>query len=1537
MNQALGEDELAYYIAPIGFGFYKKEYIMDSLKHICKRRTKDGSIINDHYGTELDKPFVFIANTTTVLADESNDVDKVGGAHWISWVLLPKKYKNVAGKVIENDKYRVYLFDSSAQANIPAELKNGLTSKTMTDNLFPLCEKNEVDFFDTRKLTGQQMNGSDCGWWACYYALMTVYAGDVEFLKKLQGRKLSAKPLRSIMDLQESIQNEGKRREKVPKEKVYGFGDRSSSSLLTDQESDLSSDDTDLAEDELTERAICFVTPFVKAFEKKMSEYDEEGAPGSKQKKAGKLLGSLDSLMRSSTKPGLHIPNEGDRHVGQAFFLAAKKLVDFFLERDHRKRAKVVSGGMKSAKSYQREICVKVGLEIFQKFYKVLSRITDADQVFRGKKVVVWQRGMEKLAVDAVHRLMSYTAVNDVEGSLIDFMVQGVILGQSARDTVAKTLHLRPYGYKVQDGRMGVVLSTGELYEEVGIEKVEHNTVKYYELKKLGGVKRYGYRYPFSWELKNWSEIEEKYVLNQKDKEEGEESQCILSDEKKARLACDILQGINGRECAQKKDVEDVVRLINKQVEGTRPFSFAFYKLPDIFIFRTKIMEELDIKLHGRSQEIENSQVVVVTGESGVGKSELARAYGFCKRGTCNWAKIMWMDASSYATLSGSFRQLAKKLGIPLKDNKGLKKKVESIVRNVYNHLQDAKSFFVFDNASEWEEVKKFLPSSFRLFSDREGPFILITSSNREWNVEVARVHLGNFDPREARLFLFEALSGEPAGVILRLLETEVHSPLNLAKVAGDVKAKSIGINGYLKEKVLTASGAIGQIKKEKMSYGILGFMAYLVSNQIDVRKIFYHRKLEKDLEKVRSAINLLEKFFLIVVDRSMARIHEGTQELVRLELRKEEREQKVIREMLTLLVSDGVTEESHTVSIWGYAGKYKELVSEFIHSPCGEDDTPILHLLAKSGDERVIQLILEKIDQSQLKSIIDAVDQLGFAPLHYAAENGHLSVVRCLIEKGASVDLRNEDSMVPLHFAAQSGRFDIVKQLVENKASINLQNLGDMSPLHFAAQYGYLDIVMCLVENGANVNLQDTDGMSSLHYAARDGYLSIVEYLVGKEGVDINLQDVDGMSSLHFAARDGHLDIVECLMARGVGINMPSTCCVTPLCLAVECGHLDIVKCLVEGGANIDKKDENGVTPLERATEKNYPEIAEYLVMKGADVDLKDIDIITPLHVAVECGRLDIIKDVIEEGVDVNFKGEYGVTLLHLAAENGYLDIVKYLVKNGADVNLKDGDSMVPLHFAAQNGYLSIVRYLVEQGADSGLQNYDRMISLHLAADGGHLDVVKYLVKNGANVNSLDGRSMTPLCYAAQRGCLDIVRFLVEGGANIDLKDDHNVSPLVYAAENGHLDVVKYLVKNGADVNLKDGDSMVSLHYAAKNGYLGIAEHLVKNGANVNSLDGRSMTPLRYAVENDCYEVANFLRGREEFAIHNQDIMAQPSSNLTVQSCKRRLGNVGEGSEENRPGIKQFQLDPSHVLMLPKISLAGMQSDTHKRKLIVG
>ena len=82
----------------------------------------------------------------------------------------------------------------------------------------------------------------------------------------------------------------------------------------------------------------------------------------------------------------------------------------------------------------------------------------------------------------------------------------------------------------------------------------------------------------------------------------------------------------------------------------------------------------------------------------------------------------------------------------------------------------------------------------------------------------------------------------------------------------------------------------------------------------------------------------------------------------------------------------------------------------------------------ARTGDRaRVVALLDSGVD-------VNAVTRYGVSALGFAAERGHLDIVRLLVERGADVNVA--DSFYgsrPIDFALRGGRLDIALYLLEH------------------------------------------------------------------------------------------------------------------------------------------------------------------------------------------------------------------------------------------------------------------------------------------------------------------------------------------------------------------------------------------------------------------------------------------------------------------------------------------------------------------------
>ena len=163
----------------------------------------------------------------------------------------------------------------------------------------------------------------------------------------------------------------------------------------------------------------------------------------------------------------------------------------------------------------------------------------------------------------------------------------------------------------------------------------------------------------------------------------------------------------------------------------------------------------------------------------------------------------------------------------------------------------------------------------------------------------------------------------------------------------------------------------------------------------------------------------------------------------------------------------------------------------------------------------------------------------------------GELSLVKFALARGAKIHSYGGD--IALGWAAENGHLHVVKYLVEEcKADLSKD---DEFALRWASGAGYLDVVKYLVEHGANIHERE-DG--ALRQASQEGQLEVVKYLL-TIGSNIHARDDD---AVRMASINGHIEVVKYLVEHGADIHALNN---QALRRAKENGHIEIVKYLNE------------------------------------------------------------------------------------------------------------------------------------------------------------------------------------------------------------------------------------------------------------------------------------------------------------------------------------------------------------------------------------
>ena len=131
-----------------------------------------------------------------------------------------------------------------------------------------------------------------------------------------------------------------------------------------------------------------------------------------------------------------------------------------------------------------------------------------------------------------------------------------------------------------------------------------------------------------------------------------------------------------------------------------------------------------------------------------------------------------------------------------------------------------------------------------------------------------------------------------------------------------------------------------------------------------------------------------------------------------------------------------------------------------------------------------------EDVEQQLARGVSPNLTLNGCTPLHLAAGDGRLQIMKLLLEAGAEVDRPFlSGGGTALYIAVQMGQFKAAKRLLEAGADPGTTDYGGNTLLHLACTNGRADIVNWLIQLGLDPSAYNNQAETPAMWAKRSGF----------------------------------------------------------------------------------------------------------------------------------------------------------------------------------------------------------------------------------------------------------------------------------------------------------------------------------------------------------------------------------------------------------------------------------------------------------------
>lgn len=371
-------------------------------------------------------------------------------------------------------------------------------------------------------------------------------------------------------------------------------------------------------------------------------------------------------------------------------------------------------------------------------------------------------------------------------------------------------------------------------------------------------------------------------------------------------------------------------------------------------------------------------------------------------------------------------------------------------------------------------------------------------------------------------------------------------------------------------------------------------------------------------------------------------------------------------------------------------------------------DASSALSKAAAVGQTRVVRKLL-----GQHGMDIDWHDpsSQGRTALHCACENGHLEVVKLLVDHGASIEVTDNNGTTPLLEAAGAMSLDVVKFMEGKGSDINVATTDGRTVLHASAAGNSVPILEHFLQLPMlthSLTTRTEDGRTVLLYAAWAGSLEATGFILQRSSTaDIFNITNDGFTCLHYAVMSKKLKIISLFQDAGICYHERTSDGSTAVHYAARCLTAAPLHAILN---YIDKASFQNQNPFA------YPTLIEHRSpLQGTNGTWSVDDFVSGRQLDVLAGSGTSRKTALQLLLSAD-----PFTHVH---RNMVRDLVSRL---GIDLNRHDIEKKTPLvaiasrlsHESANISLRQTMSYFLDRGADPNIQDIFGRTALHYLCD---------------------------------------------------------------------------------------------------------------------------------------------------------------------------------------------------------------------------